>query len=65
MLFVKGKTSSEYPAFHSNEHSTITLFFVDVTYTGFLKTSFSFLLTKIGFFVLIYLTNSDIPPSYL
>ena len=31
ILFVKGKTSSEYPAFHSKEHSTITLFFEAVT----------------------------------
>ena len=36
-----------------------------VTYTGFLKTSFSFLFTRIGFFLLICLTNSKIPPSYL
>ena len=64
-MFVKGNTSSEYPAFHSKEHSTITLFFAAVTYTGFLKTSFSFLLTKIGFLLLICLTNSKIPPSYL
>ena len=31
ILFVNGKTSSEYPAFHSNEHSTTTLFLVAVT----------------------------------
>jgi hypothetical protein len=31
MLLVKGKTSSEYPAFHSKEHSTITLSLVEVT----------------------------------
>ena len=65
MLLVKGRTSSEYPAFHSNEHSTITLFSVAVTKTGFLNISFSFLFTKIGFFLLICFTNSIIPPSYL
>ena len=32
ILFVNGKTSSEYPAFHSKEHSTTTLFFDEVTY---------------------------------
>ena len=30
MLFVNGKTSSEYPAFHSKEHSTTTLLLVAV-----------------------------------
>ena len=30
-----------------------------------MKTSFSFLLTKIGFLLFIYFTNSRIPPSYL
>jgi hypothetical protein len=31
MLFVKGRTSSENPEFHSKEHSITTLFFVAVT----------------------------------
>ena len=31
ILLVKGKTSSEYPAFHSKEHSTTTFSFVEVT----------------------------------
>ena len=43
-LLVKAKTSSEYPAFHSNEHSTNTLFFSAVTNIGFLKIALSFLL---------------------
>ena len=65
ILFVKANTSSEYPAFHSREHSTLTSFLLAEIYKGFLKTVFSFLFWRIGFLLLIYLTNSKIPPSYL
>ena len=43
----------------------MTLSLVEVTKIGFLNTSFSFLFTRIGFFVFMCLTNSTIPPSYL